>query len=350
MPYRASNKVDPVEQMITWLHRREAWALQRKRLEDRGVIAKQERRPRATREDEDDPEEPKVFEDESDEDEDESGEDEIDNTNTSTIRNIDKQRHHLDVDSEFHPNPTIYHAKQPSKPRVTGHDIMLTHRAPGFLDAVKSYVSSLPGGQEHGELLNKDFRFGVWTKFTLTHEPLPFAPLVGPKKDLIQARPARISQRLARQRPSVFNTVLIEHDPEAQGAQRYCAARVRVIFRLPTFCHELTSEPLAYIELFTQFMSPRITPHRLFQTSYRVRDLNRITRIVPLSNIRMACHLVPQYAAFKPPFAITSNADLLSSTGGDLEGNDVQGYGIQAAFGHPSTAFLMHGTLVVLPR
>ncbi|KAG8724800.1 hypothetical protein FRC09_013986 [Ceratobasidium sp. 395] len=287
VPYRASNKVDPIEQMITLLQRQEAWAMQRKRLEDRGLIAKREPRSRATREDKDEAEKPEVFEDEGDNDEEET-----DNVDMEEMGNTDKQCHN--PDAKLHPDPTIRLAKRPSKPSVTGQEIMLAHRAPGFLDAAKRYVSSLPGGEEHGQLLDDDFYFGVWTKFTLVHKPLPFAPLVGPKNDLVRARPARISQRIARQRPSVFDTVLVEHDPEAHGMRRYCAARVRVIFRLPRFCHELTSEPLAYVELFNQLTSPTITPHRLFQTSHRVRDLKRITRVVPLSDIRMACHLVPQ--------------------------------------------------------
>ncbi|KAG8714243.1 hypothetical protein FRC09_017834 [Ceratobasidium sp. 395] len=308
MPYRASNKVDPIEQMITWLQRREAWAMQRKRLEDKGLIAKLERGPRAARGDDDESEDTEIFEDEGDNDD----EEELDNEDAGQVKgNTNKQRH--PTDPEFHPNPTIHHAARPSKPSVTGQEIMLTHRAPGFIDAVKNYVSNLPGGAEFGRLLDDDFRFGIWTKFTLAHEPLPFAPLVGAKNDLVRARPARVSQRISRQRPSVFDTVLVEHDPEAQGLRRYCAARVRVIFRLPHSYHELTSEPLAYVELFNQLTSPTISAHRLYQTSHSIRDLKRVTRVIPLSDIRMACHLVPQYGSFDPPFRITSNADLLSA-------------------------------------
>ncbi|KAG8680503.1 hypothetical protein FRC09_018192 [Ceratobasidium sp. 395] len=193
VPYRASNKVDPIEQMITWLNRREAWAMQRKRLEDLGLIAKQKRRPRAAQDDEDEADEPEVFEDEGDRDE----EEDIDNVDIEAILNTDKQCHN--DDTEFHPNPTIHHAQQPSKLSVTGQEIMLAHRAPGFLDAVKDYVSNLPGGAEHARLLEDDFCFGVWTKITLAHKPLPFAPLVGPKNDLVRARPARSTHRLSRQ-------------------------------------------------------------------------------------------------------------------------------------------------------
>jgi hypothetical protein len=90
---------------------------------------------------------------------------------------------------------------------------------------------------------------------------------------------------------------------------------VRVIFRLPLFCKELSSQPLAYVELLTSFTpSPRTHQHGLFQTKHAMNHGKRITRVVPFSALRMACHLSPQYALLDPGLSITSNTDLLSSS------------------------------------
>jgi hypothetical protein len=95
----------------------------------------------------------------------------------------------------------------------------------------------------------------------------------------------------------------------------YCAARVRAIFQLPRFCHEFTTQPLAYVELFTPFTaSAQAHQHELFQTKHATHQGRRITKVVPLSALRMACHLSPQYAMLDPSLSITSADDLLSSS------------------------------------
>ncbi|KAG9093118.1 hypothetical protein FS749_015043 [Ceratobasidium sp. UAMH 11750] len=305
IPYRASSKVDPILQMITWLQRREAWLLQRRKLEEAGAIAERHNKRPGEEEFETDSQDTKSAEVVEDDEDDEG----VDDAESTPLATKHEQGH---GQSEYHPAPTIYHAKKPTKPSVSGRDIAVRHDAPGFMDAVKHYVSQLPGGKEHARLLSENFRFGVWTKVSLIHDPLPFAPLVGGKTDTVRARPAEVRQGLARPRPRAFDTVLVEADQSVRGTRRYRAARVRVIFKLPTFCHELTSEPLAYVELFTAFTSPSISPHGLFQTSHQLHSGNRVTTVIPVSKIRMACHLSPRYTSFDLPFLISSNTDLLS--------------------------------------
>ncbi|KAG8776332.1 hypothetical protein FRC12_000975 [Ceratobasidium sp. 428] len=212
--YRASNKVEPIEQMVTMLQRQEAWSMQRRRLEEAGLIpARQKQRDERCK-------------DGVDEDEDIDGvagwdaetcerpgkdQDEVINP---TINNTQRQP------IEHHPNPIVCYAKNPSKKSVSGRDIELQHEAPGFLAAVKNYVSQFPGGEEPARLLADHLRFGVWTKISLVHDRLPFAPLVGRKTDLIRARPVRISERIIRQRTSTFDTVLLDIDPSASGINR----------------------------------------------------------------------------------------------------------------------------------
>ncbi|KAG8708011.1 hypothetical protein FRC08_000162 [Ceratobasidium sp. 394] len=314
--YRASNKVDPTEQMITNLQQREAWAIQRIRLEDQNLIPKRRRSCQASEESEEPEgvqrnERDGDYEDTMDEEEEEDVEEEAEINRTHGQASAHKQRHNS---VEYHPNPTIIHAKRPTKPSVSGHDIINRHHAPDFIDAVKTYISGLPNAEEHAQILNEDFRFSVWTRLSLVHDPLPSAPLVGCRTDLVRARPAAPCRRLNRRREDAFDTVLLEVDPQSHGIHRYCAARVRVIFQLPTFCRELTSKPLAFVELFGQFTTPKHSPHGLSQTSQTLRNSRCVTQVVPVSKIRMACHLVPRYASYHPSSPITLSVDLLSNS------------------------------------
>ncbi|KAG9095571.1 hypothetical protein FS749_010202 [Ceratobasidium sp. UAMH 11750] len=214
IPYRASSKVDPVLQMVTWLQRREAWLQQRRKLEEAGLITERRNRRPGEEEFETDGQEnnsAEVAEDEEEPDGD------MDEEEATPLGAKHEQGYNQ---AEYHPTPTIYHAKRPTKPSVPGREIMLRHEAPGFIAAAKDFVSQLPGGEEHARLLSENFRFGVWTRVSLVHDPLPFTPLVGGKTDIVRARPAQIRQGLTRPRPRAFDTVLIEVDSSAQGPRR----------------------------------------------------------------------------------------------------------------------------------
>ncbi|QRV77137.1 leucine-tRNA ligase [Ceratobasidium sp. AG-Ba] len=216
--YRLSNKVDPIEQMITMLQRREAWLMQRRRLEAAGQI---KRRPERREHDEKTTDmngvsvaEEEERNDVGSDDEEEGADQQVGEDELTSVSTSHKQRHDHAV---YYPEPTIRHAKRPTRSSVHGRNIIRDHKAPEFIDAVKSFVSSLPDGKEHARLLDENFRFGIWTRISLQHDPLPFAPLVGPRIDSIRARPAHFSRRLSRHRPGQFDTVFLETDPEAQG-------------------------------------------------------------------------------------------------------------------------------------
>ncbi|KAG8683043.1 hypothetical protein FRC09_016338 [Ceratobasidium sp. 395] len=188
--YCSSNKVDPIEQMVTLLQRQDAWVMQRRKLEELNLIPKRKKRAQRSDEGSEDVEKTEA---EIEEDQEENGEgiagwdaEEVapidEDENQAVAPTIDdKQRHLL----EHHPNPIVCYAKSPSKSSITGSDIALQHEAPGFLAAFQDYVSRLPGGAEHARLLGDHQRFSVWTKISLVHDRLPFAPLVGRKTDLI---------------------------------------------------------------------------------------------------------------------------------------------------------------------
>ncbi|KAG8764147.1 hypothetical protein FRC12_008248 [Ceratobasidium sp. 428] len=156
--YRASNKVDAIEQMCTLLQQQDAWVMQRRKLEELNLIPKRKKRRQRSDEGSEDLEktEAEIQEDLEEDAEGVAGWDaeevapineDQDQVIAPTIN--DKQRHPL----EHHPNPIVCYAKSPSKPSITGKDIALQHKAPGFLAAVQDYVSRLPGGAEHARLL-----------------------------------------------------------------------------------------------------------------------------------------------------------------------------------------------------
>ncbi|KAG8729886.1 hypothetical protein FRC10_003320, partial [Ceratobasidium sp. 414] len=227
--YRASNKVDPIEQMITNLQRREAWAMQRVRLEGQGVIPKRRRSLRAGEEEFEGTEGARHNEasnagdcEDTTSEEEDGGVDgwdgeEVDCAGGDGLVALPSRRKHCHDQDEYHPNPTIIHAKRPTKPSVSGRDIINRHGAPDFIDAVKRYVSQLPNAEEHARILSEDFQFGVWTRLSLVHDPLPSAPLVGCKTDLVRARPASLGRRLNHRQENVFDTILLEVAPQSQG-------------------------------------------------------------------------------------------------------------------------------------
>ncbi|KAG9081854.1 hypothetical protein FRC06_005364, partial [Ceratobasidium sp. 370] len=159
--YCTSNKVDPIEQMITTLQRQEAWAIQHVWLEGQGVIPGHRRKLRPGEEEFEGTEDVEgdrgdVGDKESipdDEDEGvngwgeerhaEAGED---GEELVALPSRRKQCHDQD---EYHPHPTVIHAKRPTKPSVSGRDIIRHHEAPDFITAIRRYVAQFPNADEH---------------------------------------------------------------------------------------------------------------------------------------------------------------------------------------------------------
>jgi hypothetical protein len=239
--YRASNKVEPIKQMIIYLQQREAWAMLRQRLEDEGVIARRKRRRQPSDDfDEDDGdgdnrgdpgggdrggEGEGKGDQNGDNDQDGEGDDEgaeDDDGEERTILTTSKQRHWSRVGDHhvYYPFPTISTAERPTKTQVPAERIINFHGAADFLSCVKDYVSSLPNAQHHARLINASSLFYVWTSCGLSHKPLPFAPLVGRKIDYVQACPATPTQPLRSARSAAFDTVLLEVDPNAHSPAR----------------------------------------------------------------------------------------------------------------------------------
>ncbi|CUA71944.1 hypothetical protein RSOLAG22IIIB_09957 [Rhizoctonia solani] len=212
----------------------------------------------------------------------------------------------------YHPQPRVTIAKTPTESNIKISAIIARNRAPGFLEALKRYVEVRSSNLAFQ--LNLQTKLGVYSRFKLAHDCLPFSPLTGRKTDLVRATPVRRNRHGVMTRAPCFDTVLIEQDYDALGLQRCRAARVLVIFILPEWFRHVYPDPLAYVELFDDFTTPNAL-HRLSVTKPLFSGGQRVRKIVPLSKIRMTCQLVPHYWHLRrqfPNLHITSETDTLS--------------------------------------
>jgi hypothetical protein len=91
----------------------------------------------------------------------------------------------------------------------------------------------------------------------------------------------------------------------------YRPARVRVIFQLPPRFRCWYSGELAYVEMFNVVSQQPLHPTGLFTTTRTFQQGSRLCTIVPLSSIRMTCHLAPRYSIFRPETPLTLHSDVL---------------------------------------
>ncbi|KAG9080880.1 hypothetical protein FRC06_006036, partial [Ceratobasidium sp. 370] len=268
-PYARTNGVDPEPQMTVRLQQQDAWDFLRHELEAEGVIEKRRRRARPEEEpidveytDGSEVEDPEEDSDEIDSDGEieDSGKGHSGGLWVASVRDGQALEHAKEREI-YQFRPSLYIAKEPTFPKVLGSDIIRRHHAPSFIDTVTDYVRQFD--QNPAFHLDEHAIFGVWSRYSLHHPFLPFAPLVGRNVDLVRASPAIHNSRGRVTQQAFFDTVLIDEFPHLNGLLRYRAARVRVIFRLPRFCHHHFPDPLAFVELFNMF-NPAISPlHRL---------------------------------------------------------------------------------------
>ncbi|KAG9076311.1 hypothetical protein FRC06_009575 [Ceratobasidium sp. 370] len=233
VPYRASNHVNPTEQMATYLQRREAWAFLRAYLHDTGILPDPRFSDNGTGCDD--------MEGEADGDGEEGGGDE---------------------------GPTTMKAR---------------HHAQDLIPATLRFLRQLP-----------------------TTRPGSDFPLE--RQDLV---PVWIEGRVTRF--GVFDVVLFEPDRNtgANGLHRFQAGRIHTIFELPHHLKPYYDQKLAYLELFSLFSATQQFPTNLYTTSHMMNGTRRCATVIPISRLRMACHLMPQYQFLDPDIRVSSSTDLL---------------------------------------
>lgn len=88
---------------------------------------------------------------------------------------------------------------------------------------------------------------------------------------------------------------------------------MRAIFTLPANLTLLYSGPLAYVEVFKPFDASvsQFSGMHSTKPDYNSRDQRR-TLVIPISDIFLACHLVPKFPKLGPGLTLTSDTDLLA--------------------------------------
>ncbi|KAG8694994.1 hypothetical protein FRC08_008125 [Ceratobasidium sp. 394] len=209
----------------------------------------------------------------------------------------------------FHPVPECVVAKTPTISGTTLSDLTRTHSAGQLQDALHNFVAREHEGRN--ARLPVGLRLNVWSRARLLHPPPPFKPSEGPHVDVIRAQPVRVDRFKRVSRPARFDTVLVLMDKNAQGIHRYRPARVRLIFEFPARYQDLYKGKLAYVEMFNIVSRNPRPGTGLFTTTRSPGQGLRQCRIVPLSLIRMTCHLVPKYNEFDPAAPLTVLSDVL---------------------------------------
>ncbi|QRW12622.1 hypothetical protein RhiLY_11621 [Ceratobasidium sp. AG-Ba] len=145
---------------------------------------------------------------------------------------------------------------------------------------------------------------------------LPFDPVLNPQTDQVRAFTTSTDSEGRVLRAGHFDVVLFSpqtSNTRLQGLHKLEAGRVRVIFALPPRHQSFSSEKLAYIERFTPFSARPSALSSLYTTQHASQRGHRSAIVVPLSQLRMTCHLAPRYHLLDPNFPVSSTTDLLSA-------------------------------------
>ncbi|QRV90393.1 hypothetical protein RhiJN_18411 [Ceratobasidium sp. AG-Ba] len=284
-PWSTTNHVNPTQQMIAHLQNREAWALLRAYMHDTGLVL--DRRFKTTEADDAD-------------DADDGPEDIVDGERADG--------------GAWEPSPSVALAKRPALgSKVTGTYLIEKHHATDLIPAVVDFLRSVvPPGTFLPISSNTVFK--VWRRCKLHHRPLPFDPALGPHVNQVRAFTTSSDSEGRVLRAGFFDVVLFRRTSNVhrQGLSRFEAGRVRAIFALPNHYRSLYSEPLVYIERFRSFSARPSPSTSLFTTQHALLDGRRNAVVIPLSELRMSCHLVPRYHLLDPDTPISSSTDLLS--------------------------------------
>ncbi|KAF8598354.1 hypothetical protein BDV93DRAFT_561399 [Ceratobasidium sp. AG-I] len=210
----------------------------------------------------------------------------------------------------FYPVPGYTHSKSLSLKGATGDYLIRCHHATNLLPAIRSFLSKSAPSFRNKPLSIHDY-FPVWYRARLVHSPPPFKPSESPKIDIIRAQPAKLDRFQRVIRAAHFDTALALTHPQNSQIHKYTTVRVLAIFELPSHLRPAFSDKLVYVELFHAFSAKPLEHVGLFTALHCCTDGKRVSAVLPLSSIRMACHLVPRYSTFHPEERPTLGSDTL---------------------------------------
>ncbi|KAF8593671.1 hypothetical protein BDV93DRAFT_460569 [Ceratobasidium sp. AG-I] len=285
--WRASNKVNPTEQMARYLQHKESWAILRAHLREIGWL-------------------PANFQ---------YGDDPIPNSagNESEVGDEGEVDDDGEVDGPiWYPSPAITIAKRPSLGRKTAAFLAEQHGAVDLIPATLRFLSRLCPNVSLPLFDNN--KFEVWTRCRLSYARLPFLPSVEPHKAQVRAVPGSWDNEGRMKRFGSFDVVLFASHSAAgvEGLHQFEAGRIKTIFKVPRHLSEVCDQKLAYVELFRPFSQLTRGPTGLYTTRHATIDNKRQALVIPLSDIVMTCQLTPQYHMMEPDLRVTSSTDLLS--------------------------------------
>ncbi|KAG8702621.1 hypothetical protein FRC09_004646, partial [Ceratobasidium sp. 395] len=307
--WRMSNRRNPLPQMVQYVRHLEALEIQQTFIEE---YYSKEVSFRV---------EDLVFDDDSDDDnesESEGDDDDDDDTDSGDeledgVEIVPGEPDRCAV-SEIHhyPRPIISIARRPTLPRVPAHVIMSSYGASDFIRALRRFLltkttrpSDLP------TLLPSDL-FPLWHKAVLNHLPLPFAPCEPPHHDVVRARPPTRDTAGRLSQAGVFDTALFAADVSRFGLERYRAGRARAIFSLPPTLARFHDGPLVYLDIFAPFSPDPASTHCMFNTMLRHSGEAGAAIVLPLTCLKMACHLAPDFSS--PLTRVPGPAGALTNT------------------------------------
>ncbi|KAI0368210.1 hypothetical protein BV20DRAFT_1054195 [Pilatotrama ljubarskyi] len=292
LAYRASNRKDYIQQMLTWLARREKM----KWLHDYVDWVRRDSRQPAHGASQAGLVSASEHENEEPEDRTMDKESEMHSLCYEMIEeDKDAGGNQSDDDHQVSPFPGYSIASKPAA-CLTGNEIIVAYHAHSFAAALGCFIQQHAGvSASEYDLLRTPF--AIYTRFTRT---LPSLRGLAEEsfKDVVHARPSLLRDQQAR-----FSTVLFLEHPEVAetiGVQGYRVAQVRVLFTLPPPLQRLLTGPLraqphlAYVELFTQFTDPE--PHSgLYKVTRCYSNHTRKAIIIPVARIFRSCHLIPAF-------------------------------------------------------
>ncbi|KAG9077624.1 hypothetical protein FRC06_008799, partial [Ceratobasidium sp. 370] len=97
---------------------------------------------------------------------------------------VERNSHLHPLDTTYYPNPHRRMAKAPTKPNLRLEDIVNDYGASDLISATKDFLASRAGIPLFDMLLSEYSCINVWHQLYLHHEPLPFAPLEPPRHDV----------------------------------------------------------------------------------------------------------------------------------------------------------------------
>lgn len=200
-------------------------------------------------------------------------------------------------------------AKHPHETKKSLNAIANSHNAPGFIPALKLYINSLlpkEGQVTKAEALSIGCLpftlLDVWHHFKFTPVNL-FDDASDVPKEIVRAAPSSIKKNSKSKSKSRYDTVIILINDEAEStAVRGCrVARLRVIFRLPNVVKRLGQRseedappnwPKAETPLAKSVPDSKNGMYHV-QPSVSASNGTPQGEIIPLSDIRQSCMLVP---------------------------------------------------------